>query len=346
MRKLIIGVILFLLISVPVSAMELTPPTVPDGVEQYMPEEQESFADGLMYILKTALSSWRPEIADVTRICMSVIVAVLMMSILNNVSESNANAVKLTGAVIIGLLLLEPVNTMIRLGTDTVTSLSEYGKLLLPVMTAALAAQGGTSTSAALYAGTVFFNTLLTMLISRLIVPAVFVYLCLSVASCALEQDMLKQLRDFVKWAMTWCLKMVLYLFTGYIGITGVISGTVDKSVLKATKLTISGVVPVVGGILSDASETILVSAGVMKNAAGIYGIFAILALCIGPFLQIAVPYLLLKLCGAICGLFGYKPAVGLIKDFTTGMGTILAMTGTVCMLLLISLVCFMKGMS
>ncbi len=346
MRRLIIIIALFLLVCVPVSAMEFTAPVVPDGVEQYMPEEQESFADGLWYIIKTALSTWRPEIADVTRICLSVIVAVLMMSILNSVSESSANVVRLTGAVVIGLLLLEPVNTMIRLGTGTVTSMSEYGKLLLPVMTAALAAQGGTSASAALYTGTVFFNTLLTTLISRIIVPAVFVYLCLSVANCAFEQDMLKRLRDLVKWAMTWCLKLVLYLFTGYIGITGVISGTVDKSVLKATKLTISGVVPVVGGILSDASETIIVSAGVMKNAAGIYGIFAILALCIGPFLQIAVPYLLLKLSGAVCGLFGYKPAVGLIQDFTTGMGTILAMTGTVCMLLLISMVCFMKGMA
>ena len=257
MRKLIIGIALILLMTVPVSAMEFTAPEVPDGVQQYMPEGQESFAEGLWYIIKTALSSWRPEIADISRICLSVIVAVLMMSILNTVSESNANAVRLTGAVIIGLLLLEPVNTMIRLGADTVTSLTEYGKLLLPVMTASLAAQGGTTASAALYTGTVFFNTLLTSVISKLIIPAVFIYLCLSVANCALGQDMLKKIRDFVKWLMTWTLKIVLYCFTGYIGITGVISGTVDKSVLKAAKLTISGVVPVVGGILSDASETI-----------------------------------------------------------------------------------------
>lgn len=346
MRKLIIGIVVFLLVSVPASAMEFTAPSVPNGVEQYMPEGQESFAEGLWHIIKTALSDWRPEIADVARICLSVIVAVLMMGILNSITEIGANTVRLTGAVIIGLLLLEPVNTMIRLGTDTITSMSEYGKLLLPVMTAALAAQGGTSGSVALYTGTIFFNTVLTTLITRIIIPAVFVYLCLSVANCAFGQDTLKRLRDFVKWAMTWCLKWVLYFFTGYIGITGVISGTVDKSVLKATKLTISGVVPVVGGILSDASETILVSAGVMKNAAGVYGIFAIVALCIGPFLQIAIPYLVLKLSTAISGLFGYKPAVELLQDFTTGMGTILAMTGTVCMLLLISMVCFMKGMT
>ena len=113
---------------------------------------------------------------------------------------------------------------------------------------------------------------------------------------------------------------------------------------MKATKMTIKSVVPVVGGILSDASETILVGAGVMKSAAGIYGIFAVLAICITPFLQIGMQYLLLKTTAAVCGIFGYKPAVSLIEDFSSGMGFVLAMTGTVCVLLLISIVCFMKG--
>ena len=149
-----------------------------------------------------------------------------------------------------------------------------------------------------------------------------------------------------MKWFMTTCLKWILYIFTGYISITGVISGTVDASVLKAVKMTISGVVPVIGSVLSDASETILVSAGVMKNAAGVYGILAVFAVCIGPFLQIALQYLLLKFCGAVCNVFGHKPSSGLIENFSTGMGFALAMTGTVCILLLISLVCFMKGMN
>ena len=74
-------------------------------------------------------------------------------------------------------------------------------------------------------------------------------------------------------------MKIVLYAFTGYIGFTGVVSGTTDAMAMKAAKLTISGAVPVVGGILSDASEAVLVSAGIMKNAAGVYGILAVLAI-------------------------------------------------------------------
>ena len=133
-------------------------------------------------------------------------------------------------------------------------------------------------------------------------------------------------------------------MFTGYISITGVVSGAVDASALKATKLTISGVVPVIGNILSDASETILISSSVIKNSAGLYGIFAVIAVCIGPFLHISLQYILLKIAGGVCGIFGYKPLCSLVDGFSTGMGFVLAMTGSVCIMLLISLVCFLRG--
>lgn len=345
MRRWIILLLFFCIMFQPVSALDLSAPTAPESAQKYMPQEQESFAQGLWYIIKTAIASAAPQFTAASKICMRVIIVVLLASILCTLSEKSAACVRLTGVVIIGILLLEPTGSLLQLGTETINELSAYAKLLLPVMTTAVAAQGGVTTSAALFTGTMFFNALLTTIISRLIVPAMYIYLCLCVAGSALANETLKKIRDFVKWAMTWCLKLTLYCFTGYISITGVISGAVDASTLKAAKLTISGVVPVIGGILSDASETILVSAGMMKSTAGVYGIFAVIAVCIGPFLQIGVQYLLLKLSGAVCHMFGYKPAVDLVDDFSTGMGLTLAMTGTVCMLILISLVCFMNGM-
>ena len=344
MRKLIIFAILLSFIVFPVSAMEYTAPEAPESAQPYMPPEQETFAQGLLFIIKTALSKINPELISASKICFTVTVAVLVMSVLQSLTEIAVNTVRLTGAVVIGILLLESANTFIQLGSDTITELSDYGKLLLPIMTSALAAQGGITTSAALYTGTVFFIALLTSVITKLIIPGLYIYLCLCIANSAIEQDILAKAKGFVKWGMTWVLKIILYIFTGYISITGVISGAVDASALKAAKLTLSGVVPVVGGILSDATETILVSAGIMKSSAGVYGIFAVLAVCISPFLQIGIQYILLKASGAVCNMFGCKPVVKLIEEFGTGMGFVLAATGSVCIMLLISLVCFLRG--
>ncbi len=343
MKYVIVIILLFSLAS-PVSALEITPPEVPSDVQELMPQKPESFGQGLWYMLQEAANLIEPALVDAALVCSGLIAVSTLVSLLSSMPGSTKNVVELSGTICVGLLLLKSSNSLIHLGTQTVAKLSDYGKLLLPVLAAALAAQGGTTTSAAIYAGTAIFDAILGSAISKLLCPMIYIYICLSVANSALGSDPLGKIRDLMKWIMTWGLKIILYFFTGYIGITGVISGSADAAAIKAAKLTISGMVPVVGGILSDASEAVLVGAGVVKNGAGIYGMMAILAIVMGPFLQIGIQYLLLKATAAVCGLFGTKSIISLVQDFTSAMGLLLAMTGSSCLLLLISAVCFMKG--
>lgn len=344
MRRLLILIGLLALLTVPVKAEQWEPPEAPPEAEEYMPEDTQSFSEGLWYVIKAGIKTLEPSLAEAGKACLSVMVVVLLLSLLEVYTGKLPPVTPLAGAVMVGLTLLAPSRSLIGLGTDTVRQLSEYGKLLLPVMSAALAAQGGVTASASLYAGTVLFDAILGSLVVKLIVPLLYVYLCLSIAAGGIGQQVLTTFKDFIKWLMTWTLKTILYVFTGYMGITGVVSGVTDAAAMKAAKLTISGMVPVVGGILSDASEAVLVSAGVMKNAAGVYGLIAIAAIWIGPFLRIGVQYLLLKLTAAVCSAMGTRQVCGLLKDFTGAMGILLAMTGAVGLMLLISTVSFMKG--
>lgn len=346
MKKLLSLILLLILLIQPVAATEFTAPEVPDAGQQYMPEDTESFAEGLWFVLKSAIASMKPSIIKAATVCMSTIAIMMLTSLLHNVSSKAQQVTQIVAALGCGLLLTRSANTLIHLGTDTVTTLSEYGKLLIPVLSAATAAQGGISASTAIYTGTTLFSAVLTSLIGKLIVPMIYVYICLGLANCAIGEQVLKKLRDFVKWLMTWSLKIVLYVFTGYISITGVIGGSADASMIKATKLAISGSVPVIGGILSDASESILISAGIMKNSAGIYGVLAIVATWIGPFLEVGVQYLMLKLTAAICSVIGNQRMTELVQDFSISIGFVLATISTISLLLLIGVVCFLKGVS
>lgn len=344
MKGLVLTIVFIFSLALPVSAAEITAPSVPDSGAELMPKDTSSFADALLELVFNALSGIHPDLQEAGKTCTGIIGIVLLLSVLQSLPGNTQAICDLVGSVAIGVILLNQTNSLIHLASDTIQDMSSYGTLLLPVMTAAMAAQGGITGSAALYAGTAFFDSVLSKLISVLLIPMIYLYLAISVANSAVGEDVLKQLRDFIKWLMTWALKIILYVFTGYMGITGVVSGTSDAATLKAAKLTISGMVPVVGGILSDASDAVLTSAAVVKNTAGIYGLLAILAVCIGPFLRIGIHYLMLKATAAVSGVFGSKAVSGLVKDFSTAMGLMLAMTGSVCLLLLISVVCFLKG--
>lgn len=322
----------------------ITAPAVPQFGSAFMPKDTSSFGSALWKLLQNALGMLNPDLVEASRVCLSIFAVVLLISVIKLFPSASEKTADLAGAVAIAVLLLKSSDSLIRLSIVTIREISEYGKLLLPVLTSALAAQGGITTSTALYAGTMLFDTVLSSLLLNLLIPGIYIYLALATAQAAIGDELLKKLATFVKWMSAWALKTVLYIFTGYIGITGVVSGTTDAAALKVAKLTISGVVPVVGGILSDASEAVLVGAGVVKNAAGIYGILAILAIFAGPFLKIGCHYLLLKLTGAVCSVFGTKRSTELIGDFSSAMGLLLAVTGSVCLLQLISSVCFLRG--
>lgn len=344
MKKWLLIIALLCLTAMPVSAEEITAPVAPDSAQELMPPQSNSFGEDLWYVVKSAVGKLRPDIAQAGSVCLAVMAAVMVTSLIDSFHGKAKSVTELVASIAIGGLLLGSANSLISEAADTVRELSDYGKLFLPVMTAAMAAQGGITGSTALHMGTAVFDAVLSSLVSAILVPMIYVYLALAAANGALGQDMLKKFRDGAKWLVTWSLKIVLYIFTGYMAVTNVITGTADQAAVKAAKLTISGVVPVVGGILSDASEAILVSAGVVKNAAGVYGLLAVLSITIGPFLRIGIHYLLLKLTAMVCGVFGSKRVTELIGDFSAAMGLLLAMTGTVCLLLLISTVCFLKG--
>ena len=344
MRKLVMIALFISILVIPVRALDYTAPEVPGSAKELMPAQIETFGQGLWKVVSSAIGKLQPSIANACRTCVSLIAVVLLVSVVQGISEKNKGVLELVATLGIAGILLYQTGSLIQLSSQTVTELSEYGKLLLPVMTAALAAQGGATTSAALYGGTAAFNALVCSAVSGLLVPMCYGYLILAVATGAIGNELLQKLRDLVKWLVIWFLKIILYAFTGYMGITGVVSGTTDAAALKVTKMAISGMVPVVGGLMADASESVLISAGVLKNAAGIYGIIALIAVWIAPFLEIGVQYLLLKGTGALCVAFGSKQPADLIRDFSGAMGLLLAMTGAVCILLLISTVCFMKG--
>lgn len=346
MRKLLILFILAGFIVFPVSAMEFTAPQVPEIGEEAMPDAYDTFGEGLWYVIRTALGKLQPSFASACATCLSLIAASLLTGLVGGFATGQERTIHLVGALMIGCLLLRQTDTFVHLSRNVITEISQYGKLLLPVMATALAAQGGTTGAAAIYAGTLLFDTILTSAVSYLLIPLVYIYIALAVANAAFGNETLKELQAFVKWITVWTLKIILYVFTGYISITGVVSGATDAAAIKAAKLTISGVVPVVGGIISDASESILVGAGLMKNAVGIYGLLAIVSVWIGPFLHVGIQYLLLKATAAVSRVIGGKDSCVLTRDFSAAMGLLLAMTGAICVMLLISVVCFMKGVA
>ena len=94
-----------------------------------------------------------------------------------------------------------------------------------------------------------------------------------------------------------------------------------------------------VGGILADASESVLAAAGILRGTVGVFGMLIVLGICLAPFLHLAVHYLFYKAAAALSAAVGGGRIPALVEQLGSAFGMILGMTGACALLLLVSLV-------
>ena len=167
--------------------------------------------------------------------------------------------------------------------------------------------------------------------------PMVYLYIGILTASCCMPENRLGTIAEGLRKALTWVLTTALLVFTAYLSVVKVISGATDGTSVKLTKAAISGAVPVVGKIVADATETVLAGAGMLKNTIGIFGVLAIFAVCIYPFLQLGIQYLLYKMTAFLASAVGAPGICKLIDGLGSAFGLVLGMTGACAVLLLVS---------
>lgn len=320
-----------------------TPPSVPEEIEGRMPESQDGFGQGICSMLHKILPEAMMEFRQALKTGLSVFCCSLLTAIMLGAGCSAAVA-EAVGAVCISAMMLQSSGALVGLAVQTVSEVSEYSKLLFPVMAAAASARGAVTSASAISIGTSALTAFLNSFLRRVMVPAIYLFLTASVANCALGTNSLKQIRDTIRKFSAWFLKAVLTGFLTYMSITGAVAGSTDKTALKAAKAAISTVVPVIGKTLADASEALLLSADIARNSIGIYGIFAFFGICILPFARIGAHYLVLKGIAALCSIVGSKRQTALVDDFAEAMGLLLGMTGVMCALSVIGVACFLKG--
>ena len=75
------------------------------------------------------------------------------------------------------------------------------------------------------------------------------------------------------------------------------------------------------------------------EGAIGVFGLLAVLAICLTPFITMAVQYLLYKLAAFLAGTVTQEPLADLIGALGSAFGLMLGMTGSCALALLISII-------
>lgn len=242
-----------------------------------------------------------------------------------------SNVITMAGALGITAAVFSDINGLLSLCMLTIDQVNIFSKAMLPVMAASITIAGAPTAAATVYAVTLFAFDILITFIRGVLVPAVCAYIAIITANAAIGNDTLTRLAAFIKWITTGTLKIFLMAFTAYVTVTCSVSHGLDGMTVKAAKFALSGSVPVVGSIISDATETLLSGAVILKNALGVFGMLGVCAICIIPFLKVGISYLIFKAGSAVLSPVCNDSLGKLLAGIGDSVGMMLGMLGT-CM--------------
>ena len=343
MRRTILCLCVLLLLSTQAFATgeQQVREAIPEQAEALLEGRTDSFSDGLRNILQNAF----PLLSESVGACLKtagVMLAAVFLCVLAG-GSGEPDPARIAGTLCICGAGFAQMRELAGAGAQALEEMQSFADILLPAMSVSTAVSGGVTASAAIYAGTGLFCDMLMHAMGALLLPAVYCFLALNAARALCGNELLTRLAGLIKWCFHSGIKAILFVFTGYLTVTGLVTGTADATAVKAAKLALSGVVPVVGSMISDASETVIVGAAAIRNAIGIMGMLAVIAICIGPFLRTAAQLLVLKLAAAAGGAMGQKPLVELMDAVAEATGFLLSMLACQALMLLISCLCYLK---
>lgn len=358
MRKVVLPVLLALLLAGSVRGAEPEKQWNTDAIrnglsgeaaqwmEDYDLLETADLLSGVGDILQKGLDEGTTLLQNALYTLVRLLLIVVFSKLGETLLEERQQSIStLTGALAIAASCMGDLRSMVQLGKQTMDELSGFSAALLPVMASAAAASGSANQAGMIYSLTVLFSNVLLQMANAWIFPVIYAYLGLSFADTILRQERLKRLRELLSWGVKLLLKGFLSIFTGFLTISGVLSGPVDAAARRTAKSALTTFVPVVGGIISGAADTLLSGAMLLRTAVGSFGMLAVLAIFLLPFLRLGVWYLAARLTAALSGMVE-SGLTGLLDGVAASMGFILALVAGSAFVLVLACCCLVGTVS
>ena len=275
----------------------------------------------------------RERLPETARETLRPLLAIVAVSLLCSAAEGfaaggAAETLSFAGCLAIAVIGVEDVRSVLRLGSDTLHTLRDFSSVLLPTLTAAAAVSGNSGSAGATWAASALFSDLLLSAAENLVLPLVCGAAAAAAASAVLGEKRLDGAVQFMQWAVRTLLKALTIGFAAYLTVTRTLGAQTDAAAAKTLKTVLSAALPVVGRLLSDASEALVAGAGLLRGSLGIYGMLVVLAIVCLPVLRLALRCLLFRAAAALCAGIAGERQSRLIDRLSAVYGLLLGLVG------------------
>lgn len=232
-------------------------------------------------VLAEILREVSNQVGDVVSVSVMIIGVMLIYSIVQGLgssfsSSSAKEVLSVVSSLSVACILVVPLTEIIGKSGEIIKLSSDFMLTYIPVMVAVLMACGRTLSGAGYYSLMVFYAEFITQVSSSVIVPALNVFLGISVSASLVPEMRLRGLLNTFSKAVKWLLSFMFTIFSALLTFRTLIAASADSVSTRAVRYTMSSFVPVIGAALSEAYRTVSGSFALLRSGVGVFAIFAV----------------------------------------------------------------------
>lgn len=236
-----------------------------------------------------------------------------------------------------GGAVLTPLFALFTRVWEAVEQVTVFLTAYVPVY-AAILLTGGRAVGAVSYQTTLLTAVeMLVWLVRSAVFPLLMVSLALGCTGSVSEGFCLDRLSGTLHRGILWVLGLFSTLFSGLLSLQQMVASAGDSMGGRVVKFSLSSFVPVVGGVLSEAYNTVIGCGGLLRSTVGAFGLLSVVLIVLPPLFSCVCWNVGLHLAGGVASVFGLTPLDALCRTAAGAVRVLIAVLAVFALLMILS---------
>ncbi len=282
------------------------------------------------------------EILINSKLLAQLIIISVLWGLLNNLTNSFGN--NATGKIafyacylVIAGIAIKGFIVAMNIGYQAIDNMVSFMQALMPVLLTLLMAVGSITASAIFKPIIVAAIGITSTIMKDIILPLIFFAAILSIVNNLPSKVQISKLASLIKQGTIALIGLILTIFLGIMTIEGVIASSADGITIRTARFAVDRFIPIVGGFMSDAIDTVFGCSLLIKNAVGVMGLIVILTIMTFPILKILSLIIIYKITAVLIEPISDSKIVDCLNDMSSSLVLIFATVISVAIMFFIA---------
>ncbi len=201
--------------------------------------------------------------------------------------------------VVLILVLFASFKLAVDVGSDLVHAVSSIMQASLPLMVGMLIMSGSVASAYAFHPIVVLVINLIAMFVTYVLLPVLILGATLQIVNYLTEKDILSKFSELIKKSVTVSITGITLVFLTVLTLQRISAPILNTFAVKTAKATLKSI-PVVGNLISGATDTVIFWGQAAKSGALVALILIIIIICAVPVIKLLAMVFIYKMIAAL----------------------------------------------